>query len=69
MLNKKLASYFRKAWKNLKFAAWLLWFFLTWPYQMKKAYTQFINAVSPDPKSERKSLIIPFEHKFYINLN
>jgi hypothetical protein len=39
-------SAFEIIWKWLKFSGWLVWFFLSFPWQIQKGYSQFFNATS-----------------------
>jgi hypothetical protein len=55
--------------KWIKFLGWLLWFFLTFPWQISKAYNQFRSAVSFEPGECRTKNDISPSPKYYGNLN
>jgi hypothetical protein len=60
------------AWKWIKFSGWLVWFFLTFPWQIKKGYSQFVNAISLGTSAARKKTIqidIDVSPRYYGNLN
>jgi hypothetical protein len=58
-------------WKWTKFSAWIVWFFLTFPWQMKKAYGQFLHATSSGTYDTHRTLkmVIEVTPDFTDNLN
>jgi hypothetical protein len=68
----KIKSGLSVAWKWIKFSGWLIWFFLSFPWQIKKGYNQFVNATSLGVVNARKKAIridIDVSPRYYGNLN
>jgi hypothetical protein len=71
MNSNRIKHIFKIAWKWITFSAWLVWFFLTFPWQIKKGYNQFINATTLEvPRSRKGSkMLVDISPKIYDNLN
>jgi hypothetical protein len=60
---------FRLIWNWISFPGWLIWFFITLPWQLKKGYSQFTNATTFDSSREGKTAKYILSRKYYDNLN
>jgi hypothetical protein len=60
---------FKRIWNWISFPGWLIWFFLTLPWQLKKGYSQFSNATAFTSSRESKTVKYTLSRKYYDNLN
>jgi hypothetical protein len=68
----KIKSIINTTWKWTKFSGWLVWFFLSFPWQIQRGYSQFVNATTfGTSKMQKTPIIIDIDvsPKYYGNLN
>jgi hypothetical protein len=56
-------------WKWLSFSGWLVWFFATLPWQLRKGYAQVLGSTSFSGAKGEKALRYPLSRRYYDNLN
>jgi hypothetical protein len=72
MESKQFRKYLQVAWKWYQFPGWLVWFFLSFPWQIQKGYSQFVAAttlISPASYVEPEDNIYQVSSKSFANFN
>jgi hypothetical protein len=57
------------SWKWICFIGWLIWFFISYPWQMKKAYAEVMSAISDIEINKDNTVCSDIQPNYYIHLN